>query len=115
MAILLFLSVAGTPSDFTVTRIGYNVLELSWTAPANSTSPIAGYEVFLAVSGSQNSTSVTNTNETSTTVSEGLSLGNMYIFFVVAYSEAMNTLPSSRSETQMVEISEQNSYCRLFV
>ena len=105
-----FLLVAVTPSDFNAKRIGYSVLELSWTAPANSTPPIAGYEVFLAVNGSPNSTSVINTTETSTTVSEGLFLGNMYIFFVVAYSDAINALPSAHSETQMVEISEQNSY-----
>ena len=107
---IYFLLVAGTPSDFTATRIGYSVLELSWTAPADSTPPIAGYEVFLVVNGSQHSTSVTNTTETSTTVSEGLSLGTKYSFSVVAYSDALNTLPSRRKESQMVEISEQNSY-----
>ena len=113
-----FLLVAGTPSNFKVTRTGYSVLELSWTAPGNTTPPIAGYEVFLVVRGSQNSMSVTNTTETSTRLSEGISLGDMYSFFVVAYSDAMNTLPSPRSETQMVEISEQNRYrslCRVCV
>ena len=111
---IFFFLVTDVPSDFTVTRIGYSVLELSWTAPASNTPPIAGYEVFLAVNGSQNNTSVMNTTETSITMSEGLSLGTKYSFFVVAYSDVMNTLPSPRSEPQKVELSEQDSYHWLY-
>ena len=107
---IYFLLVTGTPSDFTVRRTGYSVFELSWTASPSNTPPIAGYEVFLEVRGSQNITSFINTTETRTTVSEGLSPCHVYILFVVAYSNASNTLSSPRSETQMIEISEQNSY-----
>ena len=110
-----FHLVTGTPSDLIVRRIGYSVFELSWTAPPSNTPPIAGYEVFLEVKGSQGIRSVTNTTETRTTVSEGLSRCNVYSLFVVAYSDASNTLASPRSETQMIEISEQNSYCNAVV
>ena len=55
-----------------------------------------------------------STTETSITMSEGLSLGTKYSFFVVAYSDAMNTLASPHSERQMVEISEQSSYHWLY-
>ena len=103
----LSFSVTDTPSNVTATRTGYSTVELSWTAPTNNTPPVAGYEVFLAVNGSQSTMSMANTTATNVTISEGLTLGSTYGFFVVAYSDALNALPSARSETQMVELSEK--------
>ena len=48
-----------------------------------------------------------NTTATNATISEGLTLGNTYGFFVVAYSDALNALPSARSENQTMGISEK--------
>ena len=102
-------TVTDTTSNFTATRTGYSTVELSWMAPANNTPPVAGYEVFLAINGSQTTMSMANTTATNATISEGLTLGNTYSFFVVGYSDALNALPSARSEARMVKISEKTT------
>ena len=103
----LILTVADKPTGLTAVRTGYNVVELSWYAPAKSTPPIAGYEVFYAVSGIGHTQSRTTTTNTTNATLTGLALLNTsYDIFVVAFSDAINTLPSERSETLTLEMSK---------
>ena len=104
MLSLKLIAVAGTPTGLTLVLATHNMVKLSWSAPAKSTPPVAGYEVFLAVSGSDVIQGRTKTtNSTSTTVT-GLSVNTTsYDFFVVAFSGAKNALPSAHSEILIVE------------
>ena len=97
-------------------RTDYKTVELSWSAPANDTPSIAGYEVFYteSSSGTTQSGAVTASSVTSATLSVGLTFGNTYSFFVVAYSNEGNALPSAHSEKTMVELREFLYYCMLF-
>ena len=97
MYFILFLIVTGTPTNISYVRAGEYTIELSWLAPASNTPPVAGYEVFYAESGS-NATKSGGTTSASTTISVTLpKLGITYDLFVVAFSDANNTLPSARS------------------
>ena len=99
--------MTGTPTDLVSMRSGYDTVQLSWTAPASNTPPVAGYEVFYAVSGSDIAQSGGTTNETTITVTLP-TLGVMYDFFVVAFSDAPNSLPSARSDVATIELIELN-------
>ena len=84
-------------------------MQLSWSAPASNTPPVAGYEVFYAESGSD---SESGGNTTSTTISVTLStIGVTYNFFVVAFSDAGNTLPSARSSNVTIAIRKYYYTC----
>ena len=101
----LLATVTGTPTGVAVVRTGCYTVQLSWTPPANNAPPVAGYEVFYAVSGSDNTQSGGNTN--STNISMVLpTLDVIYDLFVVAYSDAANTLPSAYSTITTIDLSE---------
>ena len=92
------LTVAGTPTDLTATRIntGLAHVQLSWS----SVSGVVGYEVFYQVNRSSIVVSVANTINTMLNITSGLSLGVTYDFFVVSYGD--NTvLPSNKSTTSL--------------
>ena len=90
---LHFHTVAGTPTDFVVSRTGYNTIQVFWTAPL---SPPAGYEVFYqTASGSR--LSAGNTSNTQLNIL-GLSVKENYTIFVVSFGEEGDTvLPSVHS------------------
>ena len=96
--------VTNPPTVVTAMRTKYNAVALSWTAPASNMPPVAGYEAFYSLSGDAITQSET-TKTTDATLTE-LMLGNTYNFFVVAYSDAENSLPSARSDNQTVEMGE---------
>ena len=93
--------MTGTPTNVNIMRTEQYSVQLSWSAPASNTPPVAGYEVFYAVSGSNVTQSGGTT--TDTTISVTLpKLGVMYDLFVVAFSNAANSLPSARSNNSTI-------------
>ena len=104
--VLFFFSVAGTPTGVTVSRTGYTSVLISWTAPSSSP-PAAGYEVFYQSSaGDSSRLSAGNTSSTEFTLA-GLTLGETYSIFVVAFGEeGAPVFPSSRSNTAMIVLRE---------
>ena len=97
-------SVAGTPTAVTVTRTAVTTVRVSWTAP--STGPaLGGYEVFYQTAAGSNGSSTTTTTEQLTLT--GLVLGQTYPIFVVAFGpEGAPVLPSARSNTEIITLSE---------
>ena len=92
--LVLLPSVAGTPSDVTVTRNAYNSVLVSWTAPSQAP---AGYEVFHQTTSDADRLSVGNTTSTMMTVT-GLTLGVTYYIFMVSFgAEGAPVLPSAHS------------------
>ena len=87
-------------------------MQLSWSAPASTIPPIAGYEVFYAVSGGDATESGGTTIDTTTINVTLPALGAMYDLFVVAYSDAPNTLPSAHSSNSTVELCEFGFFIR---
>ena len=96
--ILYLTSVAGTPTDLTVTRLNTGLVhvQLSWS----SVSGVVGYEVFYQANGSSTVVSVANTTNTMLNITSGLSLGMTYDFFVVSYDD-ITVLPSNRITTSL--------------
>ena len=86
-----------TPTGLTAVRTAFKELRLSWNAQANNTPPVAGYEVFYTMSGSGITQSAGTTSVNNFTLPSDVPVGSVYDFFVVAYSNMANTLPSSRS------------------
>ena len=101
---MLLLSVAGTPTGVTASRTGYTSVLVSWTAPSP---PPAGYEVFYQTSAGDNTRlSGGNTSNTNLTLT-GLTLGETYWIFVVAFGEeGAPVLPSGHSNTAMIMLCE---------
>ena len=98
-----FPSVAGTPTGITVNRPALTSATVSWTAP--SPAP-AGYEVFYQVSGEGSRISGGNISNTELTLT-GLTLGETYSIFVVAYgAEGAPVLPSAHSNTTTITLCE---------
>ena len=95
---ILSLTVAGTPTDLTATRLntGLAHVQLSWS----TVSGVVGYEVFYQVNGSSTVVSVANTTNTMLNITSGLSLGVTYDLFVVSYGDS-TVLPSNRSITSL--------------
>ena len=90
------------PTNVMSVRTGQYTVQLSWSAPASNTPPVAGYEVFYAVSGSDVTQSGGTT--TDTTISVTLpTLCTVYDFFVVAFSDTANALPSARSNNVTID------------
>ena len=89
-------SVAGTPTGVIANRTGYTSVLVSWTAP--SSPPPAGYEVFYqTTAGVSSRLSGGNTSNTELTLT-GLTLGETYSIFVVAFGEeGAPVLPSNHS------------------
>ena len=79
-------------------------MQLSWSAPASNIPPVAGYEVFFAESGSGIAQSGGTTTDTTISVTVP-TLGVTYDFFVVAFSDADNTLPSALSNIITIDLS----------
>ena len=104
----MFLTVTGTPTNIMSVRTGDYTVQLSWSAPTSNTPPVAGYEVFYAVSGSDVTQSGGTTNDmTTTTISVTLlNQSGIYDFFVVAFSDADNAMPSARSSITTITLSE---------
>ena len=104
LLLLLILSVAGTPTVVTDNRTGCTSVLVSWTAPS---SPPAGYEVFYQTSaGVSSRLSGGNTTNTELTLT-GLTLGETYYTFVVAFGEeGAPVLPSTHSNTAMIMLCE---------
>ena len=104
---IMFLTVTGTPTNIMSVRPGDYTVKLSWSSPASNTPSVAGYEVFYAVSGSDVTHSGGITTFDTTTISVTLPNQNaMYDFFVVAFSNADNALPSARSSNTTINLSE---------
>ena len=101
----LFVTVTGTPTGLSAIRTGCNTVQLSWTAPASNAPPVAGYEVFYVVSGSDSTQSGGTTTNTSVSIEVQI-LGFIYDFFVVAYSDSTNTLPSAHSNSRTIDLGE---------
>ena len=101
---MLLLSVAGTPTGVTASRTGYTSVLISWTAPSP---PPAGYEVFYQTSaGNSSRLSGGNTSNTELTLT-GLTLGETYYFFVVAFGEERApVLPSNYSNITKIMLCE---------
>ena len=89
--------MTGTPTNTRSVRTGDYTVQLSWSAPSSNEPPVAGYEVFYAESGSDATKSGGTTTSASTTISVTLPTLDVIYFFVVAFSDADNTLPSARS------------------
>jgi hypothetical protein len=97
----LSVTVAGTPSGVTATRLntGLAHVRLSWS----SVSGVVGYEVFYQPLGG-NPMSVANiTTNTMVDITSGLSPGVTYNLFVVSYGDG-TVLPSDRSTTSNVTL-----------
>ena len=93
----MLFTVTDTPTGVGSVRTGNDTVEVYWTALSSNTPLVAGYEVFYAVSGSDSVwNGGTTTNTTLTLVLPMLDV--TYDIFVVAYSDAANTLPSARSK-----------------
>ena len=95
------------PNNVESVKTGDYTLQLSWSSPASNTPPVAGYEVFYAEYGSIVTQSAGTTNDTTISVTVPLS-GTLYSYFVVAFSDADNALPSSRSSAIYLRTSKCN-------
>ena len=84
-------------------RIGEYTVQLSWSAPASNTPPVAGYDVFYEESGSDVTQSGGTTTDTTINVTLP-TLGVMYDFYVVAFSDEANSLPSARSNSSTIDL-----------
>ena len=95
-------SVAGTPTDVTVTRSAVTSVRVSWTAPSTGPS-LGGYEVFYQTAAGSNGSRTTTTTELTLT---GLMLRQTYSIFVVAFGqEGAPVLPSAHSNTEIISLS----------
>ena len=104
------LTVTGTPTNVKSEMTGEYTVQLSWSAPASNTPPVAGYEVFFAASGSdviQSGRITTDITSISVTLP---SISGIYNFFVVAFTDADNALPSTRSSNSTIYLSEFTYY-----
>ena len=95
-------SVAATPTALTVNRIALTSTKISWTAP--SPAP-AGCELFYQTTGAGNSTLSGGNTSNTELILTGLTLGETYSFFVVAFgAENIPVLPSAHSNTAMITL-----------
>ena len=72
-------------------------MQLSWSAPASNTPPVAGYEVFYIDSDGDITQSGGATISNTSVIVTLPTLGVTYDLFVVAFSDADHALPSARS------------------
>ena len=102
----LYVTVAGTPTGLTATRLNTSLVhvQLSWSP----VSGVAGYEVFYQLCSNNNSVmSAGTTSSTELNINSGLSLFETYNFFVVSYgSEGSTILPSDHSNIATVTFCE---------
>ena len=83
-------------------------MQLYWTTPASNSPPVASYEVFYAASGSDNAESGGTTPDTNISITLSTLDVTYYSIFVVAFSDAPNTLPSTWSSIITVIASKSN-------
>lgn len=96
----VIFSVINPPINVTATRINFNSINVTWTAPAASN--VLGYEVFYRVDSSNNE----YTEQTVSTSNEYLQIDNLdpernYSIFVIAFGGS-NTIPSEQSNVALV-------------
>ena len=86
----------------TVHRTAFTTVEVSWISD-----PLYHYtyEVFYQVAAGGNNVRVGNTSNNGLTLT-GLTLGETYSVFVVAFSQERTVLPSARSEIFIITISK---------
>ena len=89
-------TVTDTPINVRSVITGQNIVWLSWCPPISNTPPVAGYEVFYAENGS-NATQSGGTTIDTTIIVALPTLDVFYNFFVVAFSNESNSLPSAQS------------------
>ena len=102
---VIFLTVTSVPMNVKSEMTGEYTVQLSWSAPASNTPSVAGYEVFYAVSGSNSTQNGGTTNTDTTTITMTLPSG-IYDFFVVAFSDVDNALPSAHSGRSTIYLSK---------
>ena len=101
------LTVTATPTNVKGELTGEYTVQLSWSAPASNTPPVAGYEVFYVMSGSAVTQSGGTTPDGTTTTTVTLpNQSGAYNLFVVAFSNTDNALPSARSDNSTIYLSE---------
>ena len=76
---VLVVTVTGTPTNVSIVRTGQYTIQLSWSAPASNTPPVAGYEVFYAESGGV----VTQSGGTTTNTAISVTLPTLGIMYSV--------------------------------
>ena len=103
----LSVTVGGTPTDLTATRLntGLTHVQLSWS----SVSGVAGYEVFYQIGNCSSSVmSAGTTTNTMLNITSGLDLYCTYNFFVVSYgNEDSTVLPSDHSNNITVTFTSE--------
>ena len=94
--------VASTPTGVKVRRTGLTTAQVSWKSNSNF-----GYiyKVFSQVAARSNNVSVSNTSNTDLTLT-GLTLGETYNIFVVAFLQKGTVFPSAPSKISVIEISK---------
>ena len=105
----MLVTVTDTPTNMRGVRTGEYTVQLSWSAPASNTSPVTLYEAFYAELNSDVIKSGGTTPSTTICVTIP-TLHVIYNFFVVAFSDAENTLSSERSSVITINMSRCNSY-----
>ena len=101
------MTVTDKPTNVKSELTKYYTFKLSWSAPVSKTPPVAGYEVFYAVSGSDVIQSVGITTAGTTAINVTLpNQSGIYDFFVVTFSDADNALPSAHSSNSTVVLTE---------
>ena len=107
----MLLTVTDTPTNVQSDLTGDYTIQVSWFAPATNTPSVAGYEVFYAVSGSEVTQSGGTTATSTTTINVTLpNLSGIYDYFVVAFSDAGNALPSARSNNSTIVLTEKGLF-----
>ena len=104
---MVLLTVTDKPTNVRSELTGEYAVKLSWSAPASNIPPVTGYEVFYAASGNSSTQSGGTTTANTTTINVTLPrLSSVYDFFVVAFSDADNALPSARSSNITVDLKQ---------
>ena len=92
-------SVSGAPVGVIANRITATAAMVCWTALSPTPD---GYEVFYQLADGGDILSGGTSNNTELTLT-GLTLGETYSIFVVAFGGANHTLPSPHSNTVMIQ------------
>ena len=90
------------PLNVTATRVSFNSVNVTWTAPAVDASSVLGYEVFYQLASSNSGYMRQTVNANSETLQiDNLAPERTYSIFVVAFGGS-NTIPSERSNLALV-------------
>ena len=105
---LTVTSNASSNSTVTVPLSGTGVataytVALTWSAPTSSTDPVAGYDVYRALSGSSTYQLLNPTPSTSTTYSDSsVANGQTYLYYVVSVDASGNQSSPSNTYTATI-------------